>query len=92
MIEVSIAWDGNYGRTIITGITTFHFLYIMIVCDASLGTVVRATVKAGMQERGMERRTEDAKCARNKKYAIMNAHAHTVKAHMVIGATVKSTV
>ena len=62
----------------------------MIVYDASLGTVVRATEKAGMQERGTERRTEDAKCAR--KYAIMNAHAHTVKAHMVIGATVKSTV
>ena len=58
MIEVSVAWDRDYGRTTITGITNFHFLCIMIVWDASLGTVVRATVKAGMQERGTERRTE----------------------------------
>ena len=42
MIEVSIARDGDYSRTTITGITTFHFLYIMIVCDyvLSLGTVL----------------------------------------------------
>ena len=46
-------------------------------------------MKAGMQERGTERRMEDAKCARNKKYAMMNAHAHIVKVHMVIGATAK---
>ena len=46
-------------------------------------------MKAGMQERGTERRMEDAKCAGNKKYAMMNAHAHIVKVHMVIGATAK---
>ena len=41
-------------------------------------------MKAGTQERGTERGTEDAKCA------MMNAHAHIVKAHMVKGAAVKS--
>ena len=43
--------------------------------------IIWLTVKAGTQERG----TEDAKNAK------MNAHAHIVQEHMVIGATVKST-
>ena len=42
-------------------------------------------MNAGTQEHGTERGTEDAK------YAIMNAHAHILKAHMVIGATAKLT-
>ena len=39
-----------------------------------------------MKARTQERGTEDAKFAGNKKYAMMNAHAHIVKAHMVIGS------
>ena len=54
-----------------------------------------ATVKAGTQERrNVERNAErkkDAQYTGNEKYPMMNAHAHIVKAHMVIGATVKST-
>ena len=50
-----------------------------------------ATVKAGTQERGTEHGTEVRCQVRWKKYAMMNTHAHIVKAHMVISALVKST-
>ena len=48
--------------------------------------MLSATVKAGTQERRTEPGTEDTKCAGNKKFAMMNAHVHIVKAHMVIGS------
>ena len=55
-------------------------------------------MKAGTQERRTERVTErvtEVRCKEHRKYdakyAKMNVHAHIVKEHMVIGATVKST-
>ena len=55
-------------------------------------------MKVGTQKRGTEHGTESGtqvKCKEHRKYdakyAKMNAHAHIIKEHMVIGATVKST-